>query len=32
MHKSALITDFYELTMMHGYYLEHHDARAVFDM
>ena len=29
---SALITDFYELTMMHGYYLEHHDARAVFDM
>ena len=32
MHKSALITDFYELTMMQGYYLEHHDGRAVFDM
>ena len=29
---SALITDFYELTMMQGYYLEHHDGRAVFDM
>ncbi len=29
---SALITDFYELTMMQGYYLEHHDSRAVFDM
>ena len=29
---SALITDFYELTMMHGYYLENHDSRAVFDM
>ena len=30
--KSALITDFYELTMMHGYYLEQHDSKAVFDM
>lgn len=29
---SALITDFYELTMMHGYYLENHDSKAVFDM
>ena len=29
---SALITDFYELTMMHGYYMEHHDSKAVFDM
>ena len=29
---SALITDFYELTMMHGYYLEKHDSKAVFDM
>ncbi len=29
---SALFTDFYELTMMHGYYLEHHDSKAVFDM
>ena len=29
---SALLTDFYELTMMQGYYLEHHDSRAVFDM
>ena len=32
MSKSALLTDFYELTMMQGYYLEHHDSRAVFDM
>ena len=32
MNTSALITDFYELTMMQGYYLEHHDSRAVFDM
>ncbi len=29
---SALITDFYELTMMQGYYLEHHDTKVVFDM
>ncbi len=29
---SALLTDFYELTMMNGYYLENHDSKAVFDM
>ena len=32
MSKSALLTDFYELTMMQGYYLEKHDSKAVFDM
>ena len=32
MPKSALLTDFYELTMMQGYYLENHDSKAVFDM
>lgn len=32
MSKSALLTDFYELTMMQGYYLENHDSKAVFDM
>ena len=29
---SALVTDFYELTMMQGYFLEHHNPRVVFDM
>ena len=29
---SALITDFYELTMMQGYFLQHHNPRVVFDM
>ena len=32
MKKSALITDFYELTMMQGYFLEKHNPRVVFDM
>lgn len=32
MQKSALITDFYELTMMQGYFLENHNPRVVFDM
>ncbi|MDY5930866.1 MAG: nicotinate phosphoribosyltransferase [Candidatus Ornithospirochaeta sp.] len=30
--KSALITDFYELTMMQGYFLQDHNPRVVFDM
>ena len=29
---SALITDFYELTMMQGYFLKKHNPRVVFDM
>ena len=29
---SALVTDFYELTMMQGYFLQHHNPRVVFDM
>jgi putative nicotinate phosphoribosyltransferase len=29
---SALKTDFYELTMMQGYFLENHNPKAVFDM
>ena len=29
---SALVTDFYELTMMQGFFLEHHNPRVVFDM
>lgn len=32
MIKSGLITDFYELTMMQGYYLQDHNPRVVFDM
>ena len=32
MHTSALFTDFYELTMMQGYFLEKHDGKAIFDM
>ena len=32
MHTSALITDFYELTMMQGYYLNKHNPEVVFDM
>ncbi len=28
----ALLTDFYELTMMQGYLLQHHNPRAVFEM
>lgn len=32
MIKSGLITDFYELTMMQGYYLQNHNPRVVFDM
>ncbi len=28
----GLLTDFYELTMMQGYFLERHDPHAVFDM
>ena len=32
MKKSGLITDFYELTMMQGYYLQNHNPRVVFDM
>ncbi len=30
--KSALITDFYELTMAQGYFLKKHNPRVVFDM
>lgn len=29
---SALVTDFYELTMMQGYFLKDHNPRVVFDM
>ena len=29
---SALITDFYELTMMQGYFLKHHNPDVVFDV
>lgn len=29
---SALVTDFYELTMMQGYFLKNHNPRVVFDM
>ncbi len=29
---SALLTDFYELTMMQGYFLENHNPKVVFDM
>ena len=29
---SALLTDFYELTMMNGYFQEQHASKAVFDM
>ena len=29
---SALVTDFYELTMMQGYFLHKHNPRVVFDM
>ena len=29
---SALLTDFYELTMMQGYFLSEHNPRAVFEM
>ena len=32
MKKSGLITDFYELTMMQGYYLQNHNPKVVFDM
>ncbi len=32
MQKSALVTDFYELTMMQGYFLEKHNPQVVFDM
>ncbi|MGN0906634.1 MAG: nicotinate phosphoribosyltransferase, partial [Bullifex sp.] len=32
MMKSALITDFYELTMMQGYFLKKHNPRVVFDV
>lgn len=32
MTTSALITDFYELTMMQGYFLEKHNPKVVFDM
>lgn len=28
----ALLTDFYELTMMQGYFLENHNPRVIFDM
>lgn len=28
----ALLTDFYELTMMQGYYLERHNSQVIFDM
>ncbi|MDD7271019.1 MAG: nicotinate phosphoribosyltransferase [Spirochaetales bacterium] len=30
--KSALITDFYELTMMQGYFIQKHNPRVVFDV
>ena len=29
---SALVTDFYELTMMQGYFLKKHNPRVVFDV
>ena len=29
---SALITDFYELTMMQGYFLKKHNPKVVFDV
>lgn len=32
MRTSALMTDFYELTMMQGYYLSNHNPQVVFDM
>lgn len=32
MLTSALVTDFYELTMMQGYYLNKHNPEVVFDM
>ncbi len=32
MYKSALFTDFYELTMTQGYFLQNHNPRVVFDM
>ena len=32
MHRSALFTDFYELTMAQGYWKNGMDSRAVFDM
>jgi nicotinate phosphoribosyltransferase len=32
MKHLAMLTDFYELTMMHGYYFAHPDEDAVFDM
>ena len=32
MHRSALFTDFYELTMTQGYFLQNHNPRVVFDM
>lgn len=32
MHISALTTDFYELTMMQGYFENHHNPMVVFDM
>ncbi len=32
MELSALVTDFYELTMMQGYYANNHNPQVVFDM
>ncbi len=32
MNTSALFTDFYELTMMQGYFLDNQNGKAVFDM
>ncbi|MBQ0071911.1 MAG: nicotinate phosphoribosyltransferase, partial [Spirochaetales bacterium] len=32
MMTSGLVTDFYELTMMQGYFLQKHNPRVVFDM
>ena len=32
MRTSALITDFYELTMMQGYWLKGHNPQVVFEM
>ena len=32
MHTSALTTDFYELTMMQGYFSEKHNPEVVFEM
>ncbi|ADY13621.1 nicotinate phosphoribosyltransferase [Sphaerochaeta globosa] len=32
MYTSALVTDFYELTMMQGYFLNKHNPQVVFDM